>query len=108
MIIKNAMMLCISCKDWSFPKHVLIKSDGKDGERLDDIAKRAFESYRESHNDIDLDLIHYTYYGNVEIENDGLDKKLDEMINTVEDWKKWTDNLSTDVVIKMLRSYKND
>ena len=66
-MVKNAMMICISCKKWNCPKHILFETDGKDGERLDDIANRAFEKYKDNHNIDNLVMIDYCYYGNVEV-----------------------------------------
>lgn len=65
--IKKAMMLCVSCRDWSFPKNILIETDGNGSERLNDIVNRAFEKYKKTQNIDDLRLIDYTYYGDVEI-----------------------------------------
>ena len=61
------MILCVSCKDWTFPKHILIETDGNDNERLDNIANRAFEKYKKTQNMNDLKLLDYTYYENIEI-----------------------------------------
>lgn len=66
-MVKNAMMICVSCKEWNFPKHILFETDGKDGERLDDIAKRTFKKYKENQNTDDLCMINYSYYGDVEV-----------------------------------------
>lgn len=66
-MVKKAMMLSVSCKDWSFPKHILIETDGDGSERLVDIANRAFEKYKKTQNTDDLKLLYYTYYGKVEI-----------------------------------------
>lgn len=66
-MIKKAIILCVSCKDWKFPKHILIETDGNGSERLDDVANRAFEKYKKIQNTDNLNLLDYTYYGNVEI-----------------------------------------
>ena len=66
-MIKKAIILCVSCKDWKFPKHILIETDGNGSERLDDVANRAFEKYKKTQNTDNLNLLDYTYYGNVEI-----------------------------------------
>lgn len=65
--IKKAMILCIGCKSWNFPKHILVETDGKEGEYLDDIAKRAFEKYKMSQQNEDINLVTYNYYGTVEM-----------------------------------------
>lgn len=66
--VKNVMIICVSRRDWDFPKHILMETDGKHGERLDDIAKRAFEKYKKSQgNDDALRLVDYTYYGDIEV-----------------------------------------
>lgn len=64
-IVKNAMMLCISNKNWFMPKHILIETEGHGGKRLSDIAYDAFEKYKKEQEE-DIDLINYTYYGDVE------------------------------------------
>lgn len=66
-VIKKAMIICVGRKDWNFPKHILMETDGNGSEKLDDIANRAFEKYKKTQNTDDLKLLDYTYYGNVEI-----------------------------------------
>lgn len=66
-MLKKAMMLCVSCRDWNFPKNILIETDGNGDERLDDIANRAFEKCKKTQNTDNLQLLDYRYYGNVEI-----------------------------------------
>lgn len=66
MIIKNAMMLCVGNKDWMMPKHVLVETDGRNGERIVDIANKAFEKYKNEQKE-DIYLVDYSYYGNVEV-----------------------------------------
>lgn len=69
MIIKNAMMICVGRKDWNFPKHILMETDGNHGERLDDIAKRAFERYKKSQQDEEIYLVTYNNFGDVDVMN---------------------------------------
>lgn len=64
--IKKAMMICVSCKDWNFPRHILLESENFTGERIDELALRCFEMYKTKAGLPDLELIDYTYYGDVE------------------------------------------
>lgn len=66
MVVKNAMMLCVGNKDWVMPKHVLIETDGSNGERLVDIANRTFEKYKNEQKE-DIYLVNYSYYGDVKV-----------------------------------------
>ena len=66
-VIKNAMMITVGHKDWSFPKHIILETDGKRGEGLDIIAKRAFEKYKKSQQKENIYLVTYNNYGDVEI-----------------------------------------
>ena len=68
-LVKNAMMICVGCRDWNFPKHILMETDGKHGERLDDIARRTFEKYKKSQQDEEIYLVTYNNFGNVEVMN---------------------------------------
>ena len=68
-VVKNAMMICVGRKNWDFPKHILMETDGKHGERLDDIAKRAFEKYKKSQQDEEIYLVTYNNFGDVEVMN---------------------------------------
>ena len=66
-VVKNAMMICVGRKDWNFPKHILMETDGKHGEKLDDIARIAFEKYKNEQHDEELWLVTYDNYGDVEV-----------------------------------------
>ena len=67
MEIKQAMLLCIGCSNWNFPKSILIQTKGySEGKRLDDIAKEAFYNYKAAQLE-DIYLVTYTYLGNVEV-----------------------------------------
>lgn len=68
-VVKNAMMICVGHKDWNLPKHILMETDGKHEERLDDIAKRAFERYKKSQQDEEIYFVTYNYFGEVEVTN---------------------------------------
>lgn len=50
-MMNKAIILCVSCKEWSFPQHVLIETDAKNNEKIDDIANRAFEKYKNLKNE---------------------------------------------------------
>jgi len=67
IMVNKAIILCVSCKGWSFPKHVLMETDAINNEKIDDIANRAFEKYKNSKNNDDLYLLDYVYYGDIEI-----------------------------------------
>lgn len=64
--IKRAMMICVSYKDWNFPRHILVESEKNTVDDLDELARRCFETYKAKANLPNLDLIDYTYYGDVE------------------------------------------
>lgn len=66
MIIEKATMLVISHKDWEMPKFVLVETDAENGERLSDIAERAFEKLKPTLED-GTQLLDYSYYGEVEV-----------------------------------------
>ena len=68
-VVKNAMMICVGHKDWNFPKHILMETDGKHGEKLDDIAKRAFEKYKKSQQNEGIYFVTYNNFGDVEVFN---------------------------------------
>lgn len=67
--VERAMMICVSCKDWFMPKHILVSTDGRCGEMLSEIAKKAFETYKSTQENKDIYLVNYSYYGDVEIYN---------------------------------------
>ena len=66
-LVKNAIMLCVGHKDWSFPKNILMKMEGKHGELLENIAKRAFERYKAHLQNENISLLSYSRYGTVEV-----------------------------------------
>ena len=66
MKVKDAMMLCVDCKEWSMPKHILVETVERDEELLSDIASKVFNQYKKNQNE-DVYLVDYTYYGNVEV-----------------------------------------
>ena len=48
--VERAMMICVGCKGWNFPKSILVSTDGDYGKRLDEVAEEAFEKYINSLN----------------------------------------------------------
>ena len=67
MVVKNAMMLCVGNKDWVMPKSVLVETNGKYGDRLDDIAFELFEKYKNGIQNKDVYLVGYSYHGDIEL-----------------------------------------
>lgn len=67
MKVKNAMMICVGCMGWSFPKSILVPTGEEYGRRLDEIAKEAFEKYKATQQNKDIYLVTYSYQGDVEI-----------------------------------------
>lgn len=65
-IVKDAIMLCVSNKNWFMPKHILIETEGHGGKRLSDIAYDTFEKYKKEQEE-DTNLIDFTYYGDVKV-----------------------------------------
>lgn len=65
--MKNAIIICVGCKEWKKPKHILMETDAKEGELLDDIANRSFDKYKANHKE-DVWLVHYTYFGDIQID----------------------------------------
>lgn len=63
----NAIMLCIGCREWAWPKYVLIPiNGGVDRNRLDDIARRVFNQYKHTQSE-DIDFISYQFYRSVSV-----------------------------------------
>lgn len=67
MKVKNAMMIGVGCVGWDFPKLILVPTDIHYGRRLDEIAKEAFEKYKDTQQNKDIYLLNYSYQGDVEI-----------------------------------------
>ena len=67
--VERAMMICVGCKDWFMPKHILVSTDERHGKMLNEIAEKAFETYKSTQENKDIYLVDYSYYGNVEIFN---------------------------------------
>lgn len=65
--IKRAILIGVGCRDWDWPKSILVPTDGDYGKRLDEIAKEAFEKYKATQQNEDIRLVHYNYLGDVEI-----------------------------------------
>ena len=65
--VKNAIMIHVGHRDWSFPKSILMETDSKHGDLIEDIAKKAFERYKGSQENKDVCLLSYSYFGNVEL-----------------------------------------
>jgi len=65
--VERAMMICVSHKDWNWPKTILVPTDGGYGKRINEIAKEVFEKYKATQQDNDIVLLSYSYYGDVEI-----------------------------------------
>lgn len=64
--MKNAIILCVGCEDWTTPKTVLMETVEGD-ERISTLAQRALEKYKEHTGNYKLYLVDYTYYGELEI-----------------------------------------
>lgn len=67
MEVKRAMMICVGCRGWNFPKSILVSTDGDYGKRLDEVAEEAFEKYKAAQQNKDIYLVTYSYQGDVEI-----------------------------------------
>ena len=67
MEVKRAMMICVGCIGWNFPKCILVSTDGNYGKRLDEIAEEAFEKYKATRQNKDIYLVTYSYQGDIEI-----------------------------------------
>lgn len=65
--VENAMMICVGCMGWGFPKSILVPTGKECGRRLDEIAKEAFEKYKATQQNKDIYLVTYSYQGDVEI-----------------------------------------
>lgn len=48
MILKRAMIITISSKEWDMPKSILMEYKGN-SDRLDEMAKELFEDYKKNH-----------------------------------------------------------
>lgn len=67
MKVERAMMICVGCVGWDFPKSILVPTNGHYGKRLDEIADEAFEKYKATQQNKDIYLVTYSYQGDVEI-----------------------------------------
>lgn len=67
MKVKRAMMICVGCRGWNFPKSILVPTSGEYGRMLDEIAEEAFEKYKATQQNKDIYLVTYSYQGDVEI-----------------------------------------
>lgn len=67
MRISNAMMILVCHKDWTSAKNILVETNINDDERLDDIAKKAFERYKKEINEDNIAFVSYVYYGDIDI-----------------------------------------
>lgn len=63
MITKKSIMLVVSCKNWNWPKSILMEIDSNDGEEIRNIARKAFKKYKASQNE-DIYLVDYSYHEN--------------------------------------------
>jgi hypothetical protein len=71
MKINNAIMITVSCRDWDWPKTILVSMrDSYDGKRIKDLAEEAFERYKKTTSEQDLTLLSYCYYGDIEVLSD--------------------------------------
>lgn len=67
MKVERAMMICVSCRDWDFPKTILVPTNGHYGRRINEVAKEVFEKYKATQQNEDIVLLNYCYQGDVEI-----------------------------------------
>ena len=68
MILKRAMIITISSKEWDMPKSILMEYKGN-SDRLDEMAKELFEDYKKTIKTINCEviLLNYIYYGTIEV-----------------------------------------
>lgn len=59
--MEQAMIIVVSSKEWKYPKPILMEYKGN-SDKLNIMAKELFEEYKAKEN-IDVNLITYTYYG---------------------------------------------
>lgn len=64
-MLKDAMMLTVGCRHWKALKNVLVETSIKDTPDLDDVAMEAFQRYKSTQTDEDIELISYAYYGDI-------------------------------------------
>ena len=66
--VERAMILCVGCIGWSFPKIVLVSIDEYSwNKRLDEVAEEAFQKYKATQQNQDIYLVTYSYQGDIEI-----------------------------------------
>lgn len=65
MILKKAMIITASSKEWNMPKSILMEYKGN-SDRLDEMAKELFENYKKNIN-YEVVLLNYVYYGTIEV-----------------------------------------
>lgn len=66
MKVERVMLICVGCRDWNFPKSILVSTDGDYGKRLDEVAEEAFGKYKATQQNKDIYLVTYNYLGDVE------------------------------------------
>lgn len=72
MILKKAMIITVSNKEWNMPKSILMEYKGN-SDRLDEMAKELFENYKKNIN-CEAVLLNYVYYGTIEVICNAMDK----------------------------------
>lgn len=65
MILKKAMIITVSSKEWNMPKSILMEYKGN-SDRLDEMAKELFENYKKTIN-CEVILLNYVCYGTIEV-----------------------------------------
>ncbi len=65
MILKRAMIITISSKEWDMSKSILMEYKGN-SDRLDEMAKELFEDYKKNLN-CEVILLNYICYGTIEV-----------------------------------------
>lgn len=66
-IVHHAIMLCLVSKNWKMPKYVLTYGEGECDDLLDCVAEKTFKEYKQTQDDNDIQLLNYTWYGEVEV-----------------------------------------
>jgi len=74
MILKRAMIITISSKEWDMSKSILMEYKGN-SDRLDEMAKELFEDYKKNLN-CEVILLNYIYYGTIEVMADASQRQM--------------------------------